>query len=220
MIKFENVHIRYDSGITLRDLNFEINSKEFVYLFGPSGSGKTSVLNMIYMDLFPNEGQVIVLGKESSYVKRRDIAKIRQQIGMMFQEPRLLSDRDIYSNIAIPLELFGYKSNEVRQKVNRTVDELGIRSRLSHFPIELSAGELQKVALARAMVNTPGILLVDEPTAHLDPVASDEVMKALWQIHGKGTTVLIATHEERLIKDEPARTISMHGGEIIQDRPL
>jgi cell division transport system ATP-binding protein len=100
------------------------------------------------------------------------------------------------------------------------VDELGIRSRLSHFPIELSAGELQKVALARAMVNTPGILLVDEPTAHLDPVASDEVMKALWQIHGKGTTVLIATHEERLIKDEPARTISMHGGEIIQDRPL
>ncbi len=220
MISFDNVHLRFDTGISLRDLNFDIEKNEFVYLYGPSGSGKTSILKLIYMDLFPNDGQVKVLGHVSTGIKRRDIARIRQRIGMVFQKFRLLSDRDIYSNIALPLEIQGHKSNEIRRKVVHVADELGLHSRLHHFPHELSGGEQQRVALARSTVNSPDIILADEPTAHLDEKASAEVMEWIWKIHAGGTSVLFATHKEHILKQEPARTISIDSGEIIQDRSV
>ncbi len=217
MIRFEEVFLRYDTGISLRNLNFSIDKDELVFLFGDSGSGKSSILKMIYLDLFPNSGTVSVLGSDSTTIKRRDIAKIRQRIGMVFQNFYLLSDRDIYSNIALPLELQGLKPDEVRSKVSLKADELGIRSRLSHYPHELSAGEQQKVALARAMVISPEILLADEPIAHLDEKAATEVMNCIQRIHDSGTSVIFATHKEHLLKQYPARTITLVSGEVVQD---
>ena len=220
MIQFDKVFLRYDTGISLRDLNFTIEKDEFVYLYGDSGSGKSSILKMIYLDLFPNSGSVNVLEFDSSNIKRRDIANIRQRIGMIFQNFHLLSDRDIYSNIALPLELQGMKPDVVRSKVSLKADELGIRSRLSHYPHELSAGEQQKVALARALVISPDILLADEPIAHLDEKSATEVLKHIWKIHEAGTCVIFATHNDTLLKQEPARTMTIVAGEVVQDRAV
>jgi len=220
MIRFKNVFLRFDTGISLRELDFEVEKGEFVYLYGDSGSGKSSILKMIYMDLFPNSGTVEVLGFNSSTAKRREIASIRQQIGMVFQDFHLLKDRDIFSNIALPLELQGIKADEVHRQVTLKADELGIRSRLSHHPHELSAGEQQRVALARAMVSKPDILLADEPVAHLDEKAGAEIIKYLWDINESGTCVLLATHNELLIKQDPARTLTIVSGEVVRDRAV
>jgi len=218
MIQFDKVHLRYDSGISLRNLNFSIGRDEFVYLYGPSGSGKSSILSLIYMELFPNDGQVSVFNTNSNKIKRREIAKVRQQIGMVFQASKLLADRDVYNNIALPLELLGLPTKEVRQKVSQIADELSIRSRLSHLPHELSGGEQQRVSLARASINSPDVLLVDEPTAHLDEESTKSVMQAIWRIHEKGTSVVFATHKENLLQLEPARALYLDSGEIIEDR--
>ena len=218
MIKFDKVYLRYDTGISLRDLNFTADPGEFIYLFGESGCGKSSILKMIYMDLFPNSGRVEVLDFDSSHVRRRDIALVRQQIGMVFQDFKLLGDRDIYANIALPLELLGMCGDDVRRKVVSRSDDLGLRSRLTHRPHELSAGEQQRVALARAMVTSPKILLADEPTASLDDKSSGDITDYLWKINSSGTTVLFATHKGKLIKQEPARTLTIVSGEIVGDR--
>jgi len=218
MIHFENVFLRYDTGISLRDINFTVEKNEFLYLYGDSGSGKSSILKMIYMDLFPNSGSVKVLDFDSNHIRRGDIAHIRQQIGMLFQNFYLLSDRDIYSNIALPLEIQGEKADAVRRKVTLKADELGIRSRLSHYPHELSCGEQQRVALARATVDSPAILLADEPIAHLDPTAAAEIVKYLWKINEAGTCVIFATHNDNLLRNDPARTLTIISGEIVEDR--
>ncbi len=218
MIQFDKVHLRFDSGISLRNLNISIAKKEFVYLFGESGCGKSSILKMIYLELVPNAGVVTVLDQVTSYAKRKDIAKIRQRIGMAFQDSKLLGDRDIYSNIALPLELQGMKALEVRQKVVARSDELGLRSRLSHYPHELSAGEQQRVSLARAMVISPDILLADEPTAHLDDNTAADVLEWLWKINAQGTTIILATHNKLLTKSDPSRTLTIVAGEVVEDR--
>lgn len=220
MIRFEKVFLRYDTGISLRELDFTIQQGEFLYLYGDSGCGKSSILKMIYMDLFPNSGTVNVLDYDSNRIKRGDIAKIRQKIGIVFQDFYLLSDRDIYSNIALPLEIQGLKADAVRRKVSLKADELGIRSRLSHYPHELSAGEQQRVALARAIVNSPDVLLVDEPLAHLDSTAATEIVKFLWKINESGTSVIFATHNENLLRDDPARTMTIVSGEVVKDRAI
>ena len=218
MIQFKNVHLRFDSGISLRDLNFDIKSDEFVYLYGDSGSGKSSILKMIYMDFFPNSGSVNVFDQDSSYTNRGTIAKIRQRIGMVFQDFKLLADRDIYSNIALALEIQGMKTDEVRRKVFATADDLGLRTKLPLYPHELSGGEQQRVALARALVIAPDILLVDVPTAHIDETAGAVVTEWIWKAHNRGASVVFATHNEQLIKRDPARTITMETGQIILDR--
>ncbi|NQV29556.1 MAG: ATP-binding cassette domain-containing protein [Candidatus Marinimicrobia bacterium] len=220
MIQFEKVHLRFDSGISLRNLNFNIEENEFVYLFGDSGSGKSSILKMIYIDFFPNSGSLRVLGQDSSTINRGAIAKLRQRIGMVFQDFKLLADRDIYSNIALALEIQGLKSHEVRRKVMSTVDDLDLRTKLTHFPHELSGGEQQRVALARALVISPEILLVDEPTAHLDDTARAAVIEWIWKAHNGGTTVVFATHNENLIKRDPARTLTIDAGQVVLDRKL
>jgi len=217
MIRFDKVFLRYDTGISLRELDFSIDKDEFVYLYGPSGSGKTSILKLIYMDLLPNAGEVNVLGQDSSRIKRRGIAAIRQRIGMVFQDFHLLADRDVYANIALPLEIQGMKGRVVQSRVGQKAEELGLRSRLNHYPHELSAGEQQRVALARAMVISPDVLLADEAIAHLDEKTAAEVLAYIWKIHEEGTTVIFATHNEAIIKQDPARTLSLVSGEIVKD---
>lgn len=217
MIHFEQVTLRYDTGISLRNLTFSIAEKEFVYLYGPSGSGKSSILKLMYMDLFPNAGTISVLGQDSSTAGRKDVARIRKRIGMVFQDFKLLADRDVFSNIALPLEIMGTSLAQVRQRVSVVADEFGLRSRLGHFPHELSGGEQQRVSLARAVITDPDILIADEPTAHLDDPLSFEIINWFWQQNRRGTTVIFATHKDKFIEREPSRTLTLAAGEIIED---
>jgi len=217
VIQFNNVHLRFDTGISLRELNFAIHPQEFVYIYGPSGSGKSSILKMCYFELFPNVGSVTVLGENTSKLKRQKIAASRQKIGRVFQTSKLLDDRDIYGNLALPLELRGDKTAAIRQQVVRRADELGLRSRLSHFPTELSLGEQQRVSLARAVISKPDLLLADEPLIHLDAEYADLVLKWLWQLNQGGMTIILATNNEQLIQQEPARTLSLEAGALLED---
>jgi cell division transport system ATP-binding protein len=217
MIRFDKATVRYDSGMSIRHVSFSIKEGEFVYLYGPSGSGKSSILKMIYMDLFPNSGDVEVFGLNSHGVKRREIARVRQRIGMIFQDPFLLLDRDIYSNIALPLELAGTPVKVIQQKVSRIADEFGLRSRLRDYPYELSGGEQQRVSLARAVINDPELLLADEPTAQLDTELSTEIINWFWKQNQAGKTVIFSTHKDKFIDREPARTLTLASGELVED---
>jgi len=217
MIVFDNAAVRFDTGMSLRKLSFNIDAGEFVYLYGPSGSGKSSILKMIYMELFPNSGDVEVFGISSQHALRRDIARVRQRIGMVFQQPRLLLDRDIFSNIALPLELRGTPEKVIRQRVTRVSDDFGLRSRLGHYPYELSGGEQQRVGLARAIITEPEILLADEPTAQMDTELTQEIIKWFWSQNQTGKTVVFATHKDKIVDKEPARTLNLKAGEITED---
>lgn len=217
MIKFDKALVRFDTGMSLRNLSFEISPSEFVYLYGPSGAGKTSILKLVYMDLIPNQGSVEVLGLDSGYASRKDVARLRQRIGMVFQDPMLLTDRDVFSNIALPLELLGTPFSDIRNKVSKIADEFGLRSRLGHSPLELSGGEQQRVGLARAIITDPEILLADEPTAQLDDALSTEIINWFWKQNQAGKTVLFATHKDKFVDREPARTLSLASGEIVED---
>ncbi|MCF7807854.1 MAG: ATP-binding cassette domain-containing protein [Candidatus Marinimicrobia bacterium] len=219
LVHMDKAHLYYDTGISLRDLSLSIGQDEFVYLFGPSGSGKTSLLGLMYMELVPNTGTVTVLGYDTNRLKRKEVARQRKRIGRMFQDPRLLNDRDIYHNLALPLEISGFSGKDARHRVFQKADELSIRSRLNHFPYELSGGEKQRVALAMASIISPELMLVDEPTAQLDEESSRIIIDTLWKIQEAGTSVVFATHKEEVIQIDPARTITLNKGEIIQDKP-
>lgn len=218
LVQLDKAYLYYDTGISLRNLNLSIDKDEFVYLFGPSGSGKTSLLGLMYMELVPNTGTVNVLGYETSRLKRKEVARQRKRIGRMFQEPRLLDDRDIFHNMAIPLEISGFSGKDTKHRVLQKADELDLRTRLNHFPYELSGGEKQRVALAMASMNSPELLLVDEPTAQLDEESSRIIIDVLWKLHEAGTSVVFATHKDEVIQIDPARTITLERGEIVQDR--
>jgi len=214
MIHFKDVNLRFDSGVTLRDISFEVEKGEFLYLVGPSGSGKSSILKMIYMDLYPTRGEVTVGQFKASTIPRRKIPRLRQRIGMIFQDYRLLKDRDVYANIALPLHLGGRKRGDIHGRILKAAEEVGLQDRLRHYPEELSGGEQQRVAIARALVKNPLILLADEPTGNLDSEVSLEILKLIWRINEKGTAVLMATHDMDLARREPARTLRMADGRL------
>lgn len=219
MIHLDKVSLFYDTGISLRNLDLSIEKDEFVYLYGPSGAGKTSILNLMYMELVPNAGIVRVFDLDTTRMKRKLVSRIRKRIGMMFQEPKLLWDRDIYSNLALPLEIAGYPAKETKQKVFQKADAMDLRSRLNHYPSELSGGERQRVALAQASIHSPELLLVDEPTAQLDDEAAKQIIDTLWKLHEGGMSVIFATHNDAIVQMDPSRTIHIEKGEITQDRP-
>ena len=218
MIHLDKVSLFYDTGISLRNLDLKVEQNEFVYLYGPSGAGKSSLLGLMYMELLPNSGGVHVFDELTTGMRRKIIAKLRKRMGMMFQESKLLQDRDIFANLALPLEIAGCPAKEVKQKVFQKADEMELRSRLNHFPTELSGGERQRVALAQASIHAPELLLVDEPTAHLDEESAKQIIDALWKLHENGVSVIFATHNEAILQKDPARTITLEKGQIIQDR--
>lgn len=219
MIRFDQVSLFYDTGISLRNLDLSVQKDEFIYLFGPSGAGKSSILALMYMEMIPNAGSISVFDLETTRMKRKLVSRLRKRIGKMFQEPKLLPDRDIYANLALPLEISGYASKLTKQKVHQKADEMDLRSRLNHFPHELSGGEKQRVALAQASIHAPELILVDEPTAHLDDESSAKIIDALWKLHESGVSIVFATHNEMILQKDPARTITLEKGEIIDDRP-
>ncbi|TFH00212.1 MAG: cell division ATP-binding protein FtsE [Calditrichales bacterium] len=217
MIQFFNVDLNYGSRRILRHVTLHINKGEFVFLIGPTGAGKSSVLKLIYFDGFPDSGTVIVNQHSSAKIQIREIPYVRRKLGVVFQDFKLLPDRNVFENVAFALRVTGTKSSVIKKKVLRILNELGIGQKRNQYPRELSGGEQQRVAIARALINEPYILLADEPTGNLDPKSAREIMEILEAINKRGTAVLMATHNYSLIKDFPHKTISMHQGEITEE---
>ncbi len=217
MIEFFNVFCYSQDRLLLNKISLKIHKGEFVYLIGKTGAGKTTLLRHIYMDLFPTQGNVMVDQYSSSNVKLRQIPYLRRKVGVVFQDFKLLPDRNVYENIAFALRAIGIRRKELKSKVLSILTQVGLNHKRYHMPDLLSGGEKQRVAIARALVNEPFILLADEPTGNLDPDASRSTVELLEKINQGGTAVCIATHNYNLIKFAPHRTLVLENGEIIYD---
>jgi cell division transport system ATP-binding protein len=214
MIQFFNVNLNISQKEILRHITFKIDKSEFVYLVGPSGAGKSSIINLINFAEFPDSGTVIVNEFSSAKIKAKQIPFVRRSLGVIFQDFKLLSDRNVYENIALTLRVTGIKSSEIRKKVLRILAEVGLGHKRNSYPRDLSGGEQQRVAIARALINEPFILLADEPTGNLDPQSAVDILTLLEEINRRGTAVLMATHNYSLINQYPHRTITIEQGEL------
>ena len=200
MIEFQNVSYAYNKGYGVNNLNMSIEEGEFTFLIGPTGSGKTTLMRLIYFDLLPDTGLVKINGYLSNQLSERAISKARKSIGMVFQDYKLLGDRNLFENVALPLHVLGFKGSDIPGRVEEAIELVGLDGKEQHLPDELSGGEQQRACLARAIIKEPEIILADEPTGNLDPVASFELVRLLETIHETGTTILMASHNYNLIK--------------------
>mgnify|MGYP001238212402 FL=1 len=200
MIEFQNVSYAHSKGYGVNNLNMTIDDGDFTFLIGPTGSGKTTLMRLIYFDILPDTGLVKVNGKLSTKMSHRKIANARKSIGMVFQDYKLLGDRSLFENIALPLHVLGFSAKDISTRVEEALELVGLEKKEKHLPSELSGGEQQRACLARAIIKEPDILLADEPTGNLDPVASFELVRLLETIHEMGTTILMASHNYNLIK--------------------
>ena len=216
MIKIDNVSYTYSKGGGVSNINLTIDDGEFVFLIGPTGSGKTTILRLLYLDLFPKAGKVIIDKFDSQTIKKRKIPYLRRRVGVIFQNYHLLEDRNLFENIALPLHVLGYDKDEILELVNESIDEIGLKGKETHYPNELSGGEQQRACIARALIKDPDIILADEPTGNLDPGASFELIKLLEQISKEGTSILMASHNYNLIKSRGHRIVEMQNGSVRQ----
>jgi len=215
MIELSNVKAKYPGGEGLELVNLSVRPGEFVYLVGPSGAGKSSVLKLIYMDIFPQSGYVKVDGYNSLTIKKRHIPYLRRRLGIIFQDFKLLTDRNVYDNVAFTLHVTNTRRQEIKRRVLRVLAEVGLSHKRSKMPHELSGGEQQRVAIARALVNEPIILLADEITGNLDPVSEEEIVQLLEKINSKGTAILMATHDDRLIRGQNRKIVNIVKGRTL-----
>lgn len=200
MIAFNNISFSYPQKELFKEVTFKIDKGEFVFLIGESGTGKTSLLRMINMELSPGHGEVEVFNFNSRTIKKPEIPLLRRKIGFVFQDYKLLDDRNVFDNVALPLALAGEKPDIIKKKVFNILNEVGVFESYKRMPHELSGGEQQRVSIARAMVNEPYILIADEPTGNLDPFVSFEIIKLLLNINFKGTAVFMATHNYDIVR--------------------
>ena len=218
MIKLEHVSKAYAAGIpALNDVNLEIEDGEFVFVVGDSGSGKSTLIKLLLKELEPTEGTILVDGKKLGSVKHKQIPKYRRNIGVVFQDFRLLKDRNVYDNVAFAQKLVGETNSHIRKKVPMMLSMVGLAAKYRSFPKQLSGGEQQRVAIARALINEPDILLADEPTGNLDNNNAWEIMKLLEEINNKATTVLVVTHNLEIVKVMKKRVITVKKGTIVSD---
>jgi len=217
MIKFENVTKKFGSITALEDISFEIREGEFVFLIGPSGAGKTTVIKLILREFLPTKGKVIVGGEDVFKISKRKVPTFRRQIGVVFQDFKLLIDRTVLENVTLPLEIKGTPERETKKQAEEILKVVGLWERKDLFPAQLAVGEIQRVSLARAVITKPKLLLADEPTGNLDPDNSQQLIKLLKEINKEGTTVLMATHNENLVNFLKERVISLKEGKIIFD---
>ena len=218
MIKLEHVSKSYSAGIpALNDVNLEIEDGEFVFVVGDSGSGKSTMIKLLLKELEPTEGTITVDGKVLNKIKRKQIPKYRRNVGVVFQDFRLLKDRNVYDNVAFAHKVVGELNSHIRKKVPIMLSTVGLAAKYRSFPRQLSGGEQQRVAIARALINEPDILLADEPTGNLDNNNAWEIMKLLEEINAKGTTVLVVTHNLEIVKVMKKRVITVKKGTIVSD---
>ena len=200
MIEFKDISYNHKKGKGVNNLNLSIEEGEFNFLIGPTGSGKTTLMRLIYFDILPDRGTLSINGFSSKNISKSKVPLVRKIRGMVFQDYKLLIDRNIYDNIALSLHVLGYPRSQIKDRVEESLELVGLEGKENHYPNELSGGEQQRASLARAIVKEPDILLADEPTGNLDPVASFELVRLLETIHETGTTILMATHNYSLIK--------------------
>lgn len=215
MIEIRNVSKRFKKGwYALKNIDLSIAKGDFLFLTGQTGSGKTTLLRLIYMDIFPDEGEVAVAGFLSSTIKEEEIPFLRRRIGIIFQDFKLLKDKTVYENAAFALEVTGQSGRKMREKVMKALTLVGLSHKRNDFPYTLSGGEQQKTAIARALVREPFILLADEPTGNIDPAGSEEIIKILQEVNTAGTAVLMATHDVDLAKRMGGRFLNLEQGQI------
>ena len=215
MIEFNNITAVYSEESGIFNLDFHVNKSELIFLMGPTGSGKSTVLNVINKKIKINSGSLIIDGKDVTKIKRRKIPYYRRKIGMIFQDYKLISDRTIFENISLPLQLIGAAKKDILYSVDQVLDKVSLRGVLDSFPNELSGGEQQRVSIARALINNPLLVLADEPTGNLDPNQADEIIDILENISNEGSTVLMSTHNYPLIKNRDKRFIELDNGSKI-----
>ena len=216
MIEFNNITATYPDNSGIFDLSFYVKKGELVFLMGPTGSGKSTVLNIINKKIKINSGSLIINETDVTKIKKRKIPYYRRQIGMIFQDYKLISDRNIFENISLPLQLAGLSKKEIDYRVDEVINRVGLSIVLNSFPNELSGGEQQRVSIARALINTPLLVLADEPTGNLDPNVADEIINILENISSQGSTVLMSTHNYPLIKSRDKRFIELNNGKLVQ----
>ena len=218
MIRLEHVSKSYSAGIpALNDVNLEIERGEFVFIVGDSGSGKSTLIKLLLKELEPTEGLITIDGKLLKKIKRKQIPKFRRRIGVVFQDFRLLKDRNVYDNIAFAQKVIGESNGHIKRRVPQMLSMVGLAAKYRSYPKELSGGEQQRVAIARALVNEPAILLADEPTGNLDNNNAWEIMKLLEEINERGTTVVVVTHNMEIVKVMKKRVITMKKGVVVSD---
>ena len=218
IILLENVSKSYTAGIpALNGINLHINKGEFVFVVGDSGSGKSTLIKLLLRELVPTSGRIYVNGTDVVRLKRRKIPKFRRNLGVVFQDFRLLKDRNVYENVAFAQRIIQMPNREIRKNVPAMLSRVGLAGKYKAKPKQLSGGEQQRVALARALVNNPDILLADEPTGNLDPKNSWEIMNLLEKINNDGTTVLVVTHNREIVNAMQKRVITMKKGLIVSD---
>ena len=218
MILLEDVSKTYQTGVrAVRELNLRIDDGEFVFITGKSGSGKSTLFKLLTRELLPTEGDIMVNDFDLGSIKRRQIPRFRRSIGVVFQDFRLLNDRNVYENVAFAQRVIGASALEIRQNVPRMLKLTGLSHKYKNMPYELSGGEQQRVAIARALVNQPRIILADEPTGNLDEANTAEIMGLLEDINLMGTTVIVITHSLGIVEAMQKRVISMERGRIISD---
>jgi cell division transport system ATP-binding protein len=218
MIDLENVSLEYDATHpALRGINIHIDKGEFVFVVGPSGAGKSTFIKILTHELVPQEGTVMINGTNVTRLKRSQVPYYRRTLGIVFQDFRLLEEKTVFENIAFVLRCTGAKSRDIRQRVTRVLDLVGLAGKGNELPSKLSGGEQQRVAIARALVNQPLLLIADEPTGNLDPKTSEEIMDLFSEINHMGTTIVMVTHNKDLVNSMHKRVVKIEEGHIVSD---
>ena len=219
-IEFKNIFKVYKNGISaLADVNLSIARGEFVFIIGQSGSGKSTLTKLLYREEKPTKGTVNVGGINVGKLKNGNVYKLRRKIGVVFQDFKLLPKLNVYENIAYPLESYGMKSSEIREKVLKALERVGLKDKIRRYPDQLSGGEQQRVCIARAIVNEPKLIICDEPTGDLDPKMSKEIMKVIENINKElGSTIIMATHDKEIVNRMKKRVVCLHNGVVVSDK--
>ena len=218
MIKLENVTKEYSNGtIAIKNISFKIDQGEFAFLIGSSGAGKSSIIKLLFREEKATQGDVFVNGYELNKLMRKEIPMLRRSMGIVFQDFRLLPDRNIYDNVAYSMHITEATPRRIRKQVPMALALVGLSRKSDSYPHELSGGEQQRVGLARALINNPSLIIADEPTGNLDPESSFEIMDLLDEINQRGTTVLVITHEKNIVDRMQKRVIEIDNGTLIRD---
>ena len=217
MIKFHRVSKSYGQTQALKDVSLEIANGEFIFLIGPSGAGKTTLLRLLIREILPTSGDILVDSWRLGQLPSSKVYQLRREIGTVFQDFKILSDRTVFENVALGLEILGKAPKQVEKDVHDVLSLVGLLPKRRMFPQQLSAGELQRTSIARAIVGGPSILLADEPTGNLDPTTSWEILRILDEINKIGTTIVMATHNATIVNHMKKRTIALEAGSVISD---
>ncbi|HQF43874.1 MAG TPA: cell division ATP-binding protein FtsE [Ignavibacteriaceae bacterium] len=216
MLSIQNVTFNYENQPLFDNVNLELGAGEFAFLIGKSGSGKTTLLQMVYMNVIPDSGSVSVGSFNSKTIKKSELPHLRRKIGIVFQDFKLLNDRNVFENLSFVLEVTATPKREIKKRVNDVLNEVGLSHKRLTKPDKLSGGEKQKVAIARAILNDPLIILADEPTGNLDPETSGEILDLLQKINKRGTAILVATHNYDMVRKGNTRVFKIESGKILK----